>query len=412
MSLFAAKGPDQNDQTHELHDFQWAPFRDASDQLSDFGSYSVYPSPSILQPQASPQPSSYSWDGSTDAARTWNVETPGTVGYFSNQRDATSPRTQGSSNQAQLYNDQSRTPAFDTQLPLLDATRPSFAWTVTGNPSESRLHVHAPVARSRSSSLNPRRIESSVRQRRANVEADPSSAILPSAKEKLLHPSTKPSVTRQSQSPSTNPSESPSPTQSVASDPGRSKSQSTGGKRKKPRRKAHNAIERRYRSKLNEKIAGLRDSIPSLRTKVESEATRPGGSFDPTGGSNAASKVNKADVLEKATEYVKHLEDANRRLEAQLQETLTRTREGSMRGSPASAFPLAQPRQDQGPSLQSEHHPAEWYLQSPRVSTHDYELLQHRLSKSETIKSHSVFKPPEHRLSPGNSTHDTSRRSS
>lgn len=88
--------------------------------------------------------------------------------------------------------------------------------------------------------------------------------------------------------------------------------------RKKPRRKTHNAIEKRYRVKLNEKIAELRDSIPSLRQQA---ATTPGGS--PLGESSATDpvsgqKINKANILEKATEYVKHLENSNRRLQSEL----------------------------------------------------------------------------------------------
>ena len=87
--------------------------------------------------------------------------------------------------------------------------------------------------------------------------------------------------------------------------------------RKKPRRKTHNAIEKRYRVKLNEKIAELRDSIPSLRQQAN---ITPSGS--PVGESSvdqgAAQKINKANILEKATEYVKHLEDCNRRLQTEL----------------------------------------------------------------------------------------------
>ena len=104
------------------------------------------------------------------------------------------------------------------------------------------------------------------------------------------------------------------------SDSSPKRSNSTPGEsRKKPRRKTHNAIEKRYRVKLNEKIAELRDSIPTLRQKA---ATTPGGS--PIGEASATDlasgqKINKANILEKATEYVKHLEDCNRRLQSELQ---------------------------------------------------------------------------------------------
>lgn len=97
-----------------------------------------------------------------------------------------------------------------------------------------------------------------------------------------------------------------------------SQKRSAGTSRKKPRRHTHNAIEKRYRVKLNEKIAELRDSIPTLRQQA---ATTPGGS--PLGESSATDpvsgqKINKAAILERATEYVKHLESCNRRLQSEL----------------------------------------------------------------------------------------------
>ncbi|KAJ5155342.1 hypothetical protein N7492_008145 [Penicillium capsulatum] len=85
------------------------------------------------------------------------------------------------------------------------------------------------------------------------------------------------------------------------------------GKKMPAKKRAHNVIEKRYRANLNDKIAELRDSIPSLRTKNlngdsnedddDAEATTP------------ASKLNKASILSKATEYIKHLEIRNKRLE-------------------------------------------------------------------------------------------------
>ncbi|PSN66211.1 hypothetical protein BS50DRAFT_574672 [Corynespora cassiicola Philippines] len=78
---------------------------------------------------------------------------------------------------------------------------------------------------------------------------------------------------------------------------------------------AHNMIEKRYRTNLNDKIAALRDSVPSLR--VMSRAN--GGNEeddDPEDleGLTPAHKLNKATVLSKATEYIRHLEKRNKRL--------------------------------------------------------------------------------------------------
>lgn len=78
---------------------------------------------------------------------------------------------------------------------------------------------------------------------------------------------------------------------------------------------AHNMIEKRYRTNLNDKIAALRDSVPSLRVM-----SRPNGGNeeddDPEDleGLTPAHKLNKATVLSKATEYIRHLEKRNKRL--------------------------------------------------------------------------------------------------
>lgn len=79
---------------------------------------------------------------------------------------------------------------------------------------------------------------------------------------------------------------------------------------------AHNMIEKRYRTNLNDKIAALRDSVPSLRVM-----SRPNGGNeeddDPEDleGLTPAHKLNKATVLSKATEYIRHLEKRNKRLQ-------------------------------------------------------------------------------------------------
>lgn len=82
---------------------------------------------------------------------------------------------------------------------------------------------------------------------------------------------------------------------------------------------AHNMIEKRYRTNLNDKIAALRDSVPSLRVM-----SRPNGGNeeddDPEDleGLTPAHKLNKATVLSKATEYIRHLEKRNKRLMEEL----------------------------------------------------------------------------------------------
>jgi hypothetical protein len=82
---------------------------------------------------------------------------------------------------------------------------------------------------------------------------------------------------------------------------------------------AHNMIEKRYRTNLNDKIALLRDSVPSLR--VMSRSTSHGEEEDDgedLEGLAPAHKLNKATVLSKATEYIGHLEKRNRRLAGEM----------------------------------------------------------------------------------------------
>jgi len=86
---------------------------------------------------------------------------------------------------------------------------------------------------------------------------------------------------------------------------------------------AHNMIEKRYRTNLNDKIALLRDSVPSLRVMTR-KCSRAEGQDDKDGdedmeedlqGLTPAHKLNKATVLSKATEYIGHLEKRNKHLQ-------------------------------------------------------------------------------------------------
>ncbi|CAG8977767.1 hypothetical protein HYALB_00011152 [Hymenoscyphus albidus] len=74
---------------------------------------------------------------------------------------------------------------------------------------------------------------------------------------------------------------------------------------------AHNMIEKRYRTNLNDKIAALRDSVPSLRV-MSKKNSRNGEEEEDLQGLTPAHKLNKATVLAKATEYIAHLEKRNK----------------------------------------------------------------------------------------------------
>ncbi|RYO85630.1 hypothetical protein DL766_004630 [Monosporascus sp. MC13-8B] len=96
----------------------------------------------------------------------------------------------------------------------------------------------------------------------------------------------------------------------------------SAGSMEKPREKpkssdraAHNDIERKYRTNLKDRIAELRDAIPSLRAIPEDG--------DDMASTRVAPKVSKGTVLSKATEYIHQLERRNRSM-AQKNEELAR----------------------------------------------------------------------------------------
>ncbi|KAL2198844.1 basic helix-loop-helix protein [Corynascus similis CBS 632.67] len=130
------------------------------------------------------------------------------------------------------------------------------------------------------------------------------------------------------------------PRNSTATTPGTATPTALG-----PRKSAHNMIEKRYRTNLNDKITRLRDAVPSLRQLAQrvpagsassndedaaaapATATVQDGSTTETtphstnGASNnsgvAAAKLNKATILSRATEYIVQLERRNQALEAE-----------------------------------------------------------------------------------------------
>lgn len=70
----------------------------------------------------------------------------------------------------------------------------------------------------------------------------------------------------------------------------------------------HNMIEKRYRNNLNDKIAALRDAVPSLRNVGRKVSEVENNDNEDLEGLVPAHKLNKATVLAKATEYIHHLE--------------------------------------------------------------------------------------------------------
>lgn len=111
------------------------------------------------------------------------------------------------------------------------------------------------------------------------------------------------------------------------------------GRQQPVKKTAHNMIEKRYRTNLNDKITALRDSVPSLRIAAEaaslSKARSGSSNNSPVAPSSSRSrdmslssqnldfesevatphqKLNKATVLSKATEYIAQLEKRSKNL--------------------------------------------------------------------------------------------------
>ncbi|KAM0331694.1 hypothetical protein ACHAQA_003373 [Verticillium albo-atrum] len=85
-------------------------------------------------------------------------------------------------------------------------------------------------------------------------------------------------------------------------------------------RTAHNDIERKYRTNLKDKIAELRDAVPSLKSMPD-EGDEDDDADSQTRG---APKVSKGTVLLKATEYIHHLEKRNQAIMKEHQELARR----------------------------------------------------------------------------------------
>ncbi len=80
------------------------------------------------------------------------------------------------------------------------------------------------------------------------------------------------------------------------------------------KKRPHNVIEKRYRANLNDKIAELRQSLPSLRSPGKGLKENEHADDDAEDHTESI-KFNKASILTKAVEYIRHLELRNKRLD-------------------------------------------------------------------------------------------------
>ncbi|KAI7878036.1 HLH-domain-containing protein [Lichtheimia hyalospora FSU 10163] len=100
---------------------------------------------------------------------------------------------------------------------------------------------------------------------------------------------------------------------------------------------AHNIIERRYRNNINDRISELRDVVPALRhakvgKKRKASSSDPDEQEEYIDGVAVATKLNKATILKKATDYIHHLKYTNDQLQQEnllLQQCLQRLPGGS-----------------------------------------------------------------------------------
>lgn len=79
-------------------------------------------------------------------------------------------------------------------------------------------------------------------------------------------------------------------------------------------RATHNIVEKKYRTNMNARIDELKNAVPTLRASVQ-DVSVTDAELD---GLIPVLRVNKLNILEKATEYIKHLEAKNRALQSEL----------------------------------------------------------------------------------------------
>ncbi|RLV89165.1 Transcription factor CPH2 [Spathaspora sp. JA1] len=126
---------------------------------------------------------------------------------------------------------------------------------------------------------------------------------------------------------------------------------------------SHNMIEKKYRTNINSKIVQLRDAVPSLRIAAGTNDV----SLADLEGLTPASKLNKASVLTKATEYIKHLENKNAILKEQNFRLQRMIQEANLN-------PQSMPRmvQQQPIPLPPQHHPGQQPRQQPQSAPHGF----------------------------------------
>ena len=311
---------------------RWTPVSDASES---FVSYFVDPAGYAVAPQPPSHASSESWATSTDAGEIWRSEGVDGVNYIHAQRGSASPNTEASHDQRRTISGRSAKETTAFASPYV-SNHLAYPWSPDVGclkPGPTSPGLLAPQDRLSPVSHPP---PCSTVRTNGNYDLGSVASGHVAMEDGLLRGSYGPNIHRELSQGSLSTSvsfndqrTSVSPTPRIQSlSPPKKPTNAINPKRTKPRRKAHNAIEKRYRIRLNDKIAELRASIPALRMSPASNAGGNAREVELGMGCEGGPvhKVNKANVLEKATEYIKSLEASNRRLQDELHRVLSLSR--------------------------------------------------------------------------------------
>ncbi|KAJ1569555.1 hypothetical protein HK405_002808 [Cladochytrium tenue] len=194
---------------------------------------------------------------------------------------------------------------------------------------------------------------------------------------------------------------------------------------KQQRKVAHNAIERRYRNNINERITELRLVVPALNSpklramladgkrgkgKADDEAGDPedDDQDDIIDGIPAATKLNKATVLRKATEYILHLKSEFQKARDEADQ-LRRLLEGLPGGAEVlRAWELAHASALQTPSSSPSTMPILQNSMSPPPSSPDGSAGSHARRHASASSSGSIASI-SHSFDGGNDSSDVSK---
>ncbi|TID30941.1 hypothetical protein CANINC_000463 [Pichia inconspicua] len=150
---------------------------------------------------------------------------------------------------------------------------------------------------------------------------------------------------------------------------------------------SHNMIEKKYRNNINTKFLELKNAVPTLRILDNTSPIN----FDDLEGLVPAPRLNKANILAKATEYIYHLESKNRFLLKELH--LLRMNKANNQILHPLQNNISVPLQrnhnyNQHSYPHPRHHSFPDNLNQPISTNSDYALLYQQLKFQNSVDSH------------------------